>query len=308
MKKIFIYCILLSIIVSACKKDKKLQPESTDSLYPVSFNVSNFNQDIEPITQNNLKTNDIVSPEKAGILKVLYRLYDSNDKLVKTKELKKGNPLFPSIKDSLSVGKYSAVFVGLTDTVNFWSNNDHFIYKLDEWWVHYTVYAYRETFYKKINFTIGSTGFQQGITLERLNAEVQVVFKDAIPNGLTSVTISTPDCVGFNYFDGTPYPDPSNKVPHSVISNIPANKIGTTNFATAPLTNINSTGSPINIIIEASFFGGVGNLKKTIQGVQLKRNTRTILTGNVFSGSSSSSSSFNITFQPLNPNDLLQSY
>lgn len=305
MKKIFIYCALLSIILSACKKDKKSQPESADKLYPVSFDISNFNQDIEPITQNNLKTNDVVTPEQAGVVKLMYKLYDSNNTLKKTKVLRKGNPLFPSIKDSLAAGNYTGVFIGIKDTLDFKDMGTYFRYY--EIYQHPGndtpgQYVFTETFYKKINFTVSSTGIQQDVTLGRLNAELQIIFKDAIPIGTTYASVSITDYTGFLYFDGTPV---GAQISHSATISIPANKIGTTNFATKPISYIYNTLNPVTVTIESSWGGGI--LQKTISGVQLQRNTRTILTGNVFT-SSVNNAGFNVTYQPLNPNDLIQGF
>jgi hypothetical protein len=292
MKKNLVFCfVLLSTVWLSCKKDDHSKTGPQGKLYPIAFNVTNFTQENTPIDQNlKLKTN-AVTPEASNILEIIYKIYNAANTLKKTVVIKKGQPNFGTIKDSLATGSYTAVFVGLTDTIEFHETATTFSTPLSE------------TFYKKISFTVGASYLQQDVVLQRLDSQLKVVIKDAIPAGVTqiSVVIGSVD-TQYNYFADTS----SNPERYTWLATVPANKIGTTNFTIGPLRNILATNHTTDVTITATKAAAVV-AKKTIHGIQLQRNTLTILTGNLFI-TDPTTGGFVIGYEPYNPIDLTQTF
>jgi hypothetical protein len=300
MKKNLIYFAILSIALLSCKKENHTKTtESQGNLHPVTFNISNFTQQIGPINETvKTKINAVVPPEQSNIVKLQYKLYDSSNTLKKTVTIYKGEPAFGAIQDSLASGNYTAVFVGATDLSKFEDDGTTFSYGNN---------LFLETFYKKINFVVGNKPLTQDVILQRLTSEVQVVIKDAIPTGITVIDVQVYNLNNmYSYFDDAS--SDKNISPGSILTrgqatNIPADKIGTTNFSLDPVGPLLNTISPVTVYVTAQ--NGTNVIaRKTISNITLRRNTRTILTGNLFSNSSDTNG-FTLTFNSAyNPNDI----
>jgi len=294
MKKIYFYLIIISATLLSCKKEKHSTGDTSGKLYPIAFNVTGFTQINVP---ENLKTNIKVNstPTEAGITKLYYKVYDSGNILKKTKIINKDNPAFGPVRDSLAAGSYTAVFVGIKDTVNFIATATAF-----------KPGSVSDIFYKKISFTVDASGSQQDVVLQRLNAEIQVIIKDAIPAGTAYISMSITDYSYFSFFDDKPtsgvFPNLYPSISVGVTSpRIPADKIGTTNYSLPVLNNVLNTLDPVSVGITS------GSYYKLVPNIQLHRNTRTILTGNLFTSTGAAGGGFTVTYEPYNP-DIKQSF
>jgi len=288
-KALFICFTLIGVALLSCKKDHtKTNP--TGKLYPVSFNLSGFTQTINAANQNNKTKVNTVDPSASNVVKLIYKLYDSNNTLQKTLVFKKGAPSFGTITDNLAAGTYSAVFLGLTDSTNYVDNITQFYYR--------NVNGFSETFYNKTNFTVGAAPVQQGVVLKRLNSEILVVIKDAIPSGVANITATVTGahntCAYLTAQSSLTLSYPIGGTASVVITSA---NVGTTNLPLGPITNLFNNTSTVTVTIVARAPNGTNIAQKTISNVALQPSIRTILTGNVFSNDGSTGG-FAVTFDP----------
>ena len=297
MKRALICSLLIGIALVSCKKDIHVQTNPNDNKYPVTYSISNFSQQNGSIDQiSKSKVNSAVTPDQSNIIKLIYKIYDSNNQLKKTVFIKKGVPGFGVIKDSLASGNYTAVFVGLTDTTHFKDYNLTFGYVTTTPYVNYDP-SFKETFYKKTSFTVGNQYLQQDVVLQRITSQLQIVIKDAIPAGVSKFNITVTGWqTQYSYFADTSSTYESNN-PANIIG-VPCSAIGTTNYAVGPITNLLNTNSPIKVVIIAQNNNDLYLAQKTITNITLQRNTRTILTGNLFSSDNAGGSGFSVTYNP----------
>lgn len=295
MKRALICFALITIALFSCKKDNHTKTNSDNKTYPVTFSISNFNQENNPIDQTSKsKVNAAVTPDQSSVLKLIYKLYDSNNQLKKTVIIKKGAPGFGVVKDSLASGNYTAVFVGLIDTLNFpyYSYSElNFTYfnSLND------LPTFKETFYKKTSFVVGSDLLQQAVVLGRITSELQIIIKDAIPAGVSQFQIAINGVhVEYSYFDD----NSSHPTRNSYSINVPSSAIGTTNYTVGPIKDLLNTNSPLTVTIAAQNSNGIYFGQKTISNIMLQRNTRTILTGNLFSSDNAGGNGFSVTYNP----------
>ncbi|SDP26014.1 hypothetical protein SAMN05428975_0901 [Mucilaginibacter sp. OK268] len=304
MKRALICFTLISIALLSCKKSSHTQTDApTGKLYPVTFKVSNFTQQNTPIPQDNkTKVNAVVPPAQANIIRLIYRVYDSNNTLKRTIITKKSGPNFGTISDSLATGNYTAVIVGLTDTIQYSNDATTFFYIPLNLYSGFLPEEFKETFYKKTSFTVGNQPLQQSVTIDRLNAELQVVVKDAIPAGVTLISVNVYNTeTHYSFFDDassdTLKTDGTLNYRYTDTS-VPLAAVGTTNFAATPVTDLLNTHAGVRVTISAYRNDGKPGTYKTIYNVTIQRNTRTLLTGNLFSNSTGNQS-FNVTYNSI---------
>ncbi|SDP25973.1 hypothetical protein SAMN05428975_0899 [Mucilaginibacter sp. OK268] len=298
-KALFIYFMLLGVTLLSCKKDNHTKTNPTGKFYPVSFSLSGFTSTIDPINQNSKIKVNTVDPSASTVVKLIYKLFDSNNSVKKTLIINKGAPNFGTITDSLAAGTYTAAFVGLTDTIPADFGDTGLIFN-------YRTYAYfPETFYSNVHFTVGNTPVQQNSVLKRLNSEVQVIIKDAIPSGVSRINITIIGAYqACTYLDGKSTGSNTGGESSTPITNA---NVGTTNFPLSPVTRLFNNTSTVNILIDAISPNGTDVAFKTINNVTLQPNVRTILTGNVFSNDGSTGG-FAVTFDPNYSGNLSQSF
>jgi hypothetical protein len=307
MKKALIYFTLISMTWLSCKKDKHDQTKPQSKLYSVTFTVANFTQENSSTNQNKTHTNAVITPDQTNILWLVYKLFDSQNKLVNNVKVKKGQPAFGTIKDNLAPGNYQAAFIGIVDTVHYNDLGNSFVYNN----VSSFGFSLADTYYKKVNFTVGNDYLQQSVVLQRLTSQIQVVIKDIIPPGVTSMNI-TINNLGFAYdclADTTVRYEDEVGIPSSFTTTVPPNKIGTTNFNLDLTPNLLNPSSPVTIILSALNSGKSILAQKTIYNIQLQPNTRTTITGNLFTGSNSGNNSgFSVNFDQTSNPDINQNF
>ncbi|MGN8069187.1 hypothetical protein [Mucilaginibacter sp. SG564] len=303
MKRALICFTLISIALLSCKKDHHTQTtEPTGKLYPVSFNISSFSQVNVPDNQNSKIKINAVDPSATSIVKLVYKLFDSNNVLKKTVFIKKGAPNFGTFTDSIPAGSYKAVFLGLKDSANYIGTYAGDPTRFSYYYA--TGIAFPETFYSNASFTVGNAPVQQSIVLQRLNSEVLVIIKDAIPPKTASITIDITGNFVCSYLDGKSSGSISAGIATVAIT---SSNIGTTNFQLGPRSVFNNT-TPVTVSITAKAADGTIMVQKTIGNVTLQPNTRTILTGNVFTNSAGTGG-LAVTFNPdYNTTDINQSF
>lgn len=297
MKNALICFILISIVLLSCKKDNHNKPTDPQTkLYPVTFTISNFTQQNGPIDQKSkTKINATVTPDSSTVKRLIYKVYDSNNVLKRTIVVNKGGPGFGTFKDSLATGNYTAVFVGVVNVTNFTDGGSTFYYIDNSNGTPITLDP-SETFYKKISFAVGTQHLQQNVVLDRLNSQIRIIMTDAMPSYIRSIRlIVNGQNRSYSYLGDTS----SNEGSVNILTTIPSDKIGTTNYTVQTLPNLLNTNSTVTVQVISYGAENVEATRKTISNITLQRNTLTILSGNVFTnGTNGFTVTYNSVYNP----------
>jgi hypothetical protein len=270
MKNIF-FVILITACLASCKKEQ--HTNAALKKYRLSFDVSGFTQTTGPFTNNSRqKTINSTTDTLSGFIdKLIYLVYDSNQRLITTKIQLSGQPNYTVFTDSLPSGTYTAIFIGgknglIVPAVN---TKDSFNYGSDVPW--------DDCFYKKISITV-TNQVQQTVQLDRITAQLQLKILDQIPANVAKFKLVHQEHPNFNFLTGA-FSDIL--VPVSLITPISAGNIGSTNYTIQTYTLNN--GPPFNLSIYAYDSTDKLLIQKTVLNVVCIRNKRTIISGNLFS-------------------------
>ena len=292
MKNLFPYIIIISLALSACKKDKHATPIATGDKFAISFNVSGFSQVIGPVTngsQNNLAVQSTSHTTQAlkDVLNTLrYRIYNSSNVLIRDSSQSSALGNFGTIRDSIPAGNYTAIFMGNVSGVD----NTYFYNAV------LGVTGQLGTYYKKISFTVVNSSSHQDVVLDQLDGVYEIHLKDTIPANVSSIQIGETDNYAKYSLDNatrTPIAGPAAQV--SLI--IPSGSYTRTNFVYKGY--IRNTGNPITITLTAGSGGTPVIAKKTLTGLIFHPSTKTIITGKLFGSSTVNSGGFTIQYQAL---------
>ena len=140
--------------------------------------------------------------------------------------------------------------------------------------------------------------------LTRLNSELQVILKDTIPDNTDILTLAIVGTnLNYSYLN-----DQSVDIYNYNTLRLHFSPSFPTNFSLGPVSYIINTSSSIHIVVTAYNKAGNISAQKTINNIMLKRNTRTIVTGYLFSNGSGPNN-FNVTFnQNYNLTDINQGF
>lgn len=285
MKKTF-FIILLAVCFVSCKKEQ--HTNAPLKKYKLSFDVSGFTQTTGPFTPNSQRkiTNSTTDTLSAFVDKLVYRLYDSKQKIITSKTQLSSQPNYTLFTDSLPPGTYTAVFIGgkngLTlsqgpstsndtdDVINYGDNS-----------------PWNDLFYKKISITVNGE-LKQAVQLNRAVAQLQLKILDQIPANVAKFQLTYKDYYRFNFLTGidtyfiniyeTDYG------PFTLNNPLSAGSIGTTNYTIQTYT-LNNSKSPFDLNIYAYDSSGKLIVQKTVLNVMCALNKRTIVSGNLFSTS-----------------------
>ncbi|MCD8740267.1 hypothetical protein LT679_06600 [Mucilaginibacter roseus] len=264
MKKNLILLTIISLAFFACKKDRATTSgtDTDGKKYAVTFGVNGFDQVTEPIGTKAGKKTLADTSNIRKIASLSYVLYNTNGKKIKTKNYKNTEVEFGSIRDSLPQGNYIAVIIG----GDFFINGD--------------VANAGITFYKKISFTVSNSPFSQSVTLERMNAGLQVIVEDTVPAGdyPRSYRISVNDYSTFSIFNYQPLS--TTFIARSYLKE--TSQRDTIDIGTIP--SILNTVTPMTVTVGAyrNSNGTSVIALKTIGNVMFYRNKKTILRGKLF--------------------------
>ena len=174
MKKLSIICATaLVLATSSCTKTQ----ESIESgeLVKVTFNVSAFDVNVEPMTKTSVNASD-------GLTKLDYLIVSSGKSINGTQTISANPDEFGTIELWLSPGTYTAYFAGYAgDGVLRDAGNKE--YRIQ------TTNA--ETFYFKNTLTISASENTYNIQLERLSGKLVIDITDEnVPNDIKGVKVS----------------------------------------------------------------------------------------------------------------------
>ncbi|SDP26036.1 hypothetical protein SAMN05428975_0902 [Mucilaginibacter sp. OK268] len=281
-QKILLYSICLCLFF-ACKKEKKA-PNPAVKLYPISFNVSGFSTTLVP-NAGKAKTTALATQatDTIPVQYLEYILFPINQKTsISSRYESKGDAGFGTFTDNVPAGKYLVVFYGGITNININSNyqNTYLYYSFNSDYPSQKPTYWDDTFYKTIPITVAASGtVSQDVSLDRVVSRLDVVLKDAIPTGTSKITVSFADTAAFYLQTGRSSPE---MVTQNVTTKaITAADIGKTNYTTTIYTRNDVTPFQVTINYYGSNLNGpLGT--KVISDVVCKRNTRTILSGSLF--------------------------
>lgn len=191
MKKHIITLIAIIAIFSACKKDAINSGKNGKNTVPVNFNIgytqSTGTFNVSP-NGSKLGTHTLASvdPTLAANAKVLYiAIYGSDgSRLYLTKQLST-DTVFGKAQYNLPPGTYTVAFAAGQNNLIYNGTalaNDNFNYSGTTGW--------QDTFFQKETLTVGASGINQSVTLERIVSQIIVNIEDAIPSNVTWIQVA----------------------------------------------------------------------------------------------------------------------
>ena len=278
MKQKILLCCICAFLFFSCKKDKKVTPAT--KLYPVSFNLSGFTQTQVPIGKVKTASLGTQATDTIPVQSLVYMLFREPESnalqrtLVTQRRSEKGTSGFGTFTDNVPTGNYTAIFIGGSADLNMLPSNN-FSYAAQS---PATTAYWDDTFYKRVPITVTASGINQAVTMKRFTGRLDLVLKDAIPVGTSKITVSFKDTIIVNAYAGTKAFGLGTNFTAKTIN---ATDIGTTNYSIT-MNTLNT--KPFDVTI--SYYGAnpTGPLgTKVVKNVLCKINTKTTLTGNLFS-------------------------
>jgi hypothetical protein len=311
MKKAINYLIVCLFLFS-CKKDNSLtmsnKPGANVKTFPVTFNVADFTPQVVGSSKGT-SVSEVPLTGHVGFF--TYIAYDSEGNEVSRikqdsagrtlrygealnqGELYQGYPInapsFGCINDTLVAGQYTIVMIASQTDYSINNRNEGvfeysfaplsealFYYNrgLDSW------SRAEDTFFKKFNVTIKEPDSQHQATLDRIVGKAEINVLDSRP-GTIFKFLFVNENEAFKFSDEQPF---GNTFDIDLEDNLPAIE-GKTNLSYSKF--ILNTIAPVDVIIKV-YENGALSATKTVEGVRFYKNKRTILTGNIYSGSASS--------------------
>lgn len=303
MKKYLAIIAFISLAALSCKKDQKENrgEDTVGKLYPVTFSVNVFTQQHEPVINSTSPRLLADVPLKGRINHLMYSIYKLDGTRVKSRSDRRfADATFGTFKDSLAAGEYILTVLGSDQSSTNYQLNNGNVYTVS---TRYSKPMECRLFSKKINLTVSPNGNNsQTITLERVNAALEIVVKDKVPYNST-INVGYVDYHGFGMFnnetgkywdDNDPPEYQVNR--HSHHLPLPG---GVSNPSVLITDDVLNTSTPIDIGISVTDNNKNVIAQKTVYGVRFYRNTKTILTGRLFSNdpSGTGNAGFQTTFK-----------
>ncbi|MCC8410271.1 hypothetical protein LJ707_15120 [Mucilaginibacter sp. UR6-1] len=276
MKHYLLLCAAIVLLFPSCSKEKRVSPDSGEKKYPVKFDVSGFTQIYEPQggATGKVRTADV---DSLPVTNLSFVVFKDND-IVSIKGSKKGDAGFGTFSENLAAGNYIIAFSGgapgnvSTEELLLDPEVEQFVRRRTP------LLNGSDLFYKKYALTVKDTTITQNVLLNRITSQLVININDAIPAGVTSITVALKDSIDFIMLQSKYL-----RFDDRYVSNtIAATDAGKTNYRLFVSSSHNIT--PFSITI--SYVQNGETFSKIIPNVICKTNMRTILSGNLFSSNS----------------------
>lgn len=189
------------------------------------------------------------------------------------KRLYTGPGSFGIIQDSLAAGNYTVVLIaGIQFNINAIGpfNPDSIRFKPLSAAAAYSAPGFKlDVFFKKLNITVGSSPLSQGVTLDRVSGQLEIIIKDAPPNATSLHTNIKYDNNAFCFSNELPFGNEEVEGQLSLFNDVNA-------------VSIQNTTTPMTVTLSAYDASENFLASKTISNVRVYKNTRTILSGYLF--------------------------
>ena len=297
MKKAIYLLIVLCLFVFSCKKEHSSQPDN--KLYKVTFNVSGFTQGTTVFSakgNSNRKIDALqIDALSDNVTNLVYAVFDASGNFVHNIYQNSSTATnFGTITDNLAAGTYTIVFVAGQDLLYGYGTYEDptdpsaaLFSTLSSAQIFYKNYDgddlgdFQDTFYKKLSLTVSTTSTSQAITLDRINGELELYIKDALPANAASIEFSTVASLEYSIATSSPLA-PLSGYSLNAESNIPADSAGVSNYNFSAIV-LNTTQS-FTVNIYCYDVNGNVIAQRIVDNVSCQVNKKTILTGSLFGG------------------------
>ena len=304
MKKLITVSVLCLFLFS-CKKDLNHKPvrEGLSKKYEVTFNVSDFSQEIRfadkeniiseaPVTVTNYLTYIAYNSEGAEVSRITQYRHGRTTRIVhdSPNEIDKGVRPYGVILDSLASDTYTIVMIA--SVVNFSINTPFDDYKFNPFNnanFHFrrigsvSVSRAGDTFFKKFQLQVEETGAEHKVILDRIVAKADFNIVDSKQTTFFDIQYKNEN-EAFTFSNEKPFGETTDEGNEGHIGGVVTGEANIT-FSEFVL----NTETPVDVTINAySNFEAFRNREvaasKTIKDIQFKKNKRFIFRGNIFSG------------------------
>lgn len=285
MKNLFL-AASATLLLASCGKDNTPSPDKDllKKKYPVSFNVSGFNQTIEDFGARKIATGKYLTARGSNdSLRLYFRylVYVVGDRV---KLQKYTDPDFGVFRDTLPLGRYDMVIAAIGDAAN---KKD----TAQEYYLPNFTLQGKDIFYKYLPINVDGP-INQDMYVKRTVAKLRVNILDKLPNDVKFVNmalfnypaVSTDPNLssGFNYITGK-INGTSKYQPYDIYKATDST-IGMAGLSTDCYILTEGAGRTIGVQLTAYGEGQKVIAKKQIYNVSLYTSKVTALSGNLFDG------------------------
>lgn len=285
MKNLLPALALSCSILFACQKKEDLNPADTSQLTNVTFSVSDFSQSDAPINKSSGSILALGDTLRNHADYLYAYIFSSNGSAAPVYlEQTSASATFGTISASLTPGPYIAVFVASRLPTNFNGITRYSSLSMQP--------GMEDIFItNQYSFTVGAEAKTESVRLTRWTGAVEVNIEDAIPTNASKILIETPDDSSGWVFSAGQYTGADNTSSFKEFALTSTDK-GQVNRKF--LMYIFNQSSGMVFKIKAFDSQNVLIAEKTVNNVSVQRNRKTLLSGKLFS----STTSFSITVNP----------
>ena len=297
MKKAIPYLLVIGLFIISCKKEHSSTPapNPTDTtLYDVTFNVSGFSQTIKTASKTKQVNGQAINSNIQNNVTVLYyfvrKLSGNGTGLTLRQDTTSEN--FGTLSERFAAGKYGIYVIGAQDGFSGSGANSGSSSG--------STYngRWKDTFLKGDTITVSDTPVLEDLTLERVVGQLEVNITDLVPANADNIVVTVKS--DFNrWFWSAGLTDQSyGLVPFDVndTTKIPAAAKGKIGLKIKPIILINTFNAfNVNITCYDAAKKILGSA--IVTNLTCEKNTRTLLTGNLFNTNNSPS----VILAPWNP-------
>jgi hypothetical protein len=290
---LFLFAIVIAF--SSCSKQNELEAtDKTEKLYPVNLSVSTFNTEIVGLTSSvgssrgtvSATTSTNATSSMADVIGNLdYVIYNASGIMVKTATQLNTLSTFGTISEQLPAGSYQ-VYVAGTDGASVLSKDKSTTAMVS------ANAKTGEIFMKALNIKVGDSTFSQSLVLDRMVGKLEVKIADTIPRNIYKITV-TSSSGSWIYLNSTNdrYPQPK-----SVDNFLSTSDYGKINY-TAGLYIVPNLSGSITSDVSIRAYNTAGGLvvDKIVKDVKVETNKKTILTGKLFTTTTSPTTGFAVS-------------
>lgn len=290
-KNLFLLLAAPAFLFSCAKQNQSKTPLISGKKYKVTFNIANFSQS-QGIFTNKLKVNSTSADTLTNIRDYLNLLYydaynqfgraDNHVPIVQDSTMAN----MGTIVDSLPAGTYNLQIVagkkGLALDNYYQAVISTFGYGGFNW---------QDTFWANVSVTVGNQSLTKTVTLNRVVSKIEIQILDNIPANADSLIMTMPDYGNMNFYYGSAQVfDPLSTTRLAV--KIPTAAKGHPNFIIDKI--IANTVLPYQVDITCKDASNAVIAHADANNVVSKQNTKTIVSGKLFGGSTPAAQGFQV--------------
>jgi hypothetical protein len=282
---LLIFFMIATAIVSCSKKADLVENIQSDKLYDVKFSVSTFNTEIvglgvlSSLSIDNSSGTTVTNALGDQIASLEYVIYNSSGVMVKNATQANSLATFGSISEQLPAGDYKMYIVGSTTPFNIIPKEN-----ISQLFITPSIYNIGDWFVKTIDLKVTEQMQLQNLILDRVVGKIEVQITDAIPANTAKITLSSTSASWIHF--SSPY-ERSTEV-RTVETILSSADIGKTDYKVSSFVIPLTTGS-ITSDVSIRAYNASGSLiaDKIVKDVKVEKNKKTIMTGKLFTSTSS---------------------